>query len=559
MKLVVSGLRRELRMTVPRRVKATKRVAIPIRLEATMPFPRILSRLLHHVITAHRSAATFGSAALVLAVSCTDSNSPTLAAPASPSFATSACTLGLTDAEARATISDLTAAVNALEASGVLNSGQANALRGHLLNILKSIDAGNYCAAKSQLQAFKDQVKNFVDGGILTPQQGETLTGPATEVIEGVIRFARIQAGHLTSCGLSTDGTAYCWGANAVGQVGDGTTTDRLIATRVATNLKFAQISGGGSHMCALTSDGVAYCWGFNGDGQLGDGTTSNRSTPTAISTNLRFTSITAAGSGVFYGAGGSEAGYLAGGHTCGLTSTGAAYCWGYNRWGTSGDGTEVGHLTPTAAAPGLAFTSITTWENHTCGITTTGETKCWGLNVHGQLGNGTTSLNITVPVTVLGGITFTSLSAGWQHTCGITSTGASSCWGLNLYGELGDGTTTDRLTPTPVSSALAWSSISAGGWLQTCGLATTGAAYCWGSNLNGVSLGTGTPSSQLIPAAVGPGLGLQFAAIHTGIRHSCAITTSNRAYCWGDNVFGALGDGTTADRGLPVAVKGAP
>jgi len=378
-------------------------------------------------------------------------------------------------------------------------------------------------------------------------------------VIEGVIRFASIQAGHQTSCGLSTDGTAYCWGRNTNGQVGDGTTTDRLIATRVATNLKFTQLSGGGRHFCALTSDGTAYCWGTNDEGQLGDGTNANRSNPTVVSTSLRFNSISAAGSGFFYSANQTESGFLAGGHTCALTLTGAAYCWGYNRWGTSGDGTEIGHLVPTLAAPGLSFASISTWENHTCGITTFGETQCWGLNMHGQLGNGTTSLNVTNPVTVAGGIVFTSLSAGWQHTCGITSAGASYCWGFNGFGGLGDGTTSDRPTPTPVSSAAVWSSITAGGWLQTCGLATSGTAYCWGGNLDGVSLGIGIAPNQLTPAAVGPGLGLQFAAIHNGIRTSCAITTSNRAYCWGDNFFGSIGDGTTQNRGLPVAVKGTP
>jgi alpha-tubulin suppressor-like RCC1 family protein len=538
-------------MTVTRRNGHGERAALFTRQEDTMPFPRIFSRLICY--------ASVG-AALVLAA-CSDRETPSLAAPNRPTFATSACTIGLTDAEARATIAELTAAVNALEAAGTLTAGQANALRTHLENILRSINSGNYCAAKSQLQAFKDQVKTFVDGGVLTPQQGESLTGPATEVLEGVIRFASIVPGIVHSCGLSTDGIAYCWGGNAIGQLGDGTTTDRLTATRVATNVRFVSISSGGNHTCALTSAGVVYCWGANTYGQLGDGTVQNRLMPTAVNTALRFTSITAAGTNVYFGAGlgSSEPAFLAGGHTCALTATGAAYCWGFNHWGTSGDGTDADHLTPTLAAPGNTFRTISTWENHTCGITTTGETKCWGLNVHGQLGDGTATTNKLDPVTVAGGIAFASLTAGWQHTCGVTSTGAGYCWGYNEFGELGDGTQTDRPTPAPVSSAQSWSSIQAGGWINSCGLTTSGDGYCWGGNLDGFTLGTGTSGIQLTPTLVGPGLGLKFISLRTGMEHSCAITTSNRGYCWGENYFGALGNGTTVGRGLPTAVKGAP
>jgi len=520
-----------------------------------MHFSRFLSRMLH------RAAST--AAALVLLVGCADVSAPTRAAPSSPSLVTSTCSLGMTDDEAEAAIATIGATIDALEASGALNSGQANALRKHLQNILKSIASGNYCAAKSQIQAFNDQVKEFVDGGILTPTQGGTLTDPATEIVEGFIRFASIQPGSTSTCGLSTAGIAYCWGSNLGGQLGDGTTTNRrATAGRVAGELRFKSISGSGAHTCALTDDGTAYCWGLNNRGQLGDGTTTNRFVPTAVSTSLRFTSIHAAGSEQFLESASGEGGILGGGHTCALTATGAAYCWGYNSFGTSGDGTTIPHLTPTLAALGALFTSITTSENHSCGITVSGIALCWGFDLHGQLGIGNPTGVTLVPTPVFGNIPFASLSAGVQHTCGVIAvSGYALCWGFNGPAALGGGVLGgERHLPTPVGSLVAWSSVGAGAWFGGCALATTGTAYCWGLNTNGVALGMGsTPDVQPIPAPVAADLGLHFSSLNPGIFHTCGVSTTGRGYCWGYNANGTVGDGTLINRDLPVIVKGAP
>jgi len=185
--------------------------------------------------------------------------------------------------------------------------------------------------------------------------------------------------------------------------------------------------------------------------------------------------------------------------------------------------------------------------------VTTSGAAYCWGSNAFGQLGDGTTTQRL-VPTPVAGGLTFTAVSAGWWHTCGITTSGAAYCWGNN--GFLGDGTNTGRLVPTPVAGGLTFTTLSAGPG-ETCGVTTSGAAYCWGYNAFG-QLGDGTTANRLIPTPVAGGL--TFTAVSAGVEvetgHACGVTPGGAAYCWGaSNGAGALGDGTTTDRLVPTLV----
>ncbi len=137
--------------------------------------------------------------------------------------------------------------------------------------------------------------------------------------------------------------------------------------------------------------------------------------------------------------------------HTCGVTSSGSAYCWGFNGSGELGDGTTISRTTPVAVPGGLTFEAVSAWFYHTCGVTSSGSAYCWGYNASGQLGDGTTTSR-TTPVVVSGGFTFEAVSAGWGHTCGVTSSGSAYCWGDNGYGQLGDGTTSSSYTPVRVS-----------------------------------------------------------------------------------------------------------
>jgi alpha-tubulin suppressor-like RCC1 family protein len=338
------------------------------------------------------------------------------------------------------------------------------------------------------------------------------------------------------TCALANDGTAYCWGFNALGMLGDGTTTDRLTPVAVAGGLTFKTLSAGFFHVCGVTTGGSAYCWGANKYGHLGDGTMVDRPTPVSVSEQLTFQSV--------------SAGYA---HSCGLTSGGAAYCWGYNLNGQLGDGTTSDRTTPTAVAGGLIFKSLTANGWHTCAVTVDGDAYCWGLNADGQLGDGTIFTNRAVPVAVGGGFKFHSLTAGHHYTCGLSLEGAARCWGDNTNGQLGDGTRTQRLTPAAVTGGLKLQSLAAGG-SHTCGVTTEGAAYCWGSALYSQlgSLFAGIDSPEPTPV-----LGeLTFQSITAGYSHSCGVTTDAVAYCWGFNGLGGLGDGTTAERSTPQPVR---
>ncbi|PYO91529.1 MAG: chromosome condensation regulator RCC1 [Gemmatimonadetes bacterium] len=300
----------------------------------------------------------------------------------------------------------------------------------------------------------------------------------------------------------------------------------------------FAAVSVGGIHTCGVAAGGVAYCWGWNTRGQLGDGTSgTERWVPVRVVGDARFAAVSAGDR-----------------YTCGLTTTGAAYCWGLNGWGQLGDGTTTDRSSPVLVAGVLNFKLVATGFRQTCAIAVSGAAYCWGLNRAGQLGDGTTT-DRSSPARVAGDLTFSAVSAGDFHTCGVTTAGAAYCWGANGDGQLGDGSTTNRSTPTPVRvvSGVTFAAVSAGGF-HTCGITPDGAAYCWGANGEG-QLGDASADGRTQPVRVAGGG--SYAAVSAGNSHTCAITAVGAAYCWGLNVQGQLGDGTTESRRRPVPVAG--
>jgi alpha-tubulin suppressor-like RCC1 family protein len=349
--------------------------------------------------------------------------------------------------------------------------------------------------------------------------------------------FVQVSPGGAHTCGLTAAGVIWCWGNNATGQLGDGTTTNRLTPVVVrAGALRFHHVTAADYHTCALTTDARAYCWGDNSYGQLGlGGPTTRRLRPSPVSGGLTFRQLSAGGLG----------------HTCGVTSTGRAYCWGNNQFGQLGDGTETDRSAPTPVASTLAFSEVLPGANFTCGTTTGGTAWCWGYNAFGQLGDGTTAPRLT-PVRVLGGLTFRHVSAG-DHTCGVTTASRAYCWGSNFNGELGDGTTTERHQPRAVAGGLTFTGVAAAG-STSCGITPGGRVYCWGNNFYG-RVGDGTTTNRLTPTATA-GNHL-FERVNNGGVHACAVTSDGRTFCWGGNYAGQLGDGTTTERHVPTRVVG--
>jgi alpha-tubulin suppressor-like RCC1 family protein len=322
--------------------------------------------------------------------------------------------------------------------------------------------------------------------GAPTPDQLNTL--PTR--LAGGLRFSSIASGGTFACGLTTGGVAYCWGYNSEGELGDGSTIDRANPVAVSTTLTFSSLTGGNTHTCGLTGAGAAYCWGINSTGELGDGTTTSRLTPTAVTGGLIFSAIQAGGG--------------ANDHTCGLTSGGAVYCWGANAQGQIGDGTTTNRVAPTPVTGGHVFTSLTSGGSNNCGLVSGGTAFCWGANAKGQLGDGTTT-NRSAPVAVSGGLVFSFIDTGASSddTCGITTAGAAFCWGDNLSGALGDNTTVaQRSAPSAVAGGFSFTTLSVGGF-HSCGVATTGLTYCWGYNHFG-QLGDGTTTDRSTPVHVG-------------------------------------------------------
>jgi alpha-tubulin suppressor-like RCC1 family protein len=352
---------------------------------------------------------------------------------------------------------------------------------------------------------------------------------------------ASITAGRNHTCALLSTGAVKCWGSNSNGQLGDGTTTDRKTPTDVSgLSSGVTAITTGRNHTCALRATGAVECWGYNFEGRLGDGTTTDRKTPTDVSgLSSGVTAITA----------GTR-------HTCALLGTGAVTCWGDNSVGQLGNGTTTDQLTPTAVT-GLSsdVTAITAGTEHTCALLATGAVHCWGNNASGQLGNGNTTDQLTpTPVTGLSS-DGTAISAGHHHTCALLATGAAHCWGYNAYGQLGNNSTANRLTPTAVTGLSGGVTAITAETFHTCALLATGAVECWGYNGYG-QLGDNTTSNRLTPTAV-TGLSSGVTAITAGRWHTCALLATGALKCWGDNTYGHLGDNTTTHRKTPTAVSG--
>jgi len=367
-------------------------------------------------------------------------------------------------------------------------------------------------------------------------RKSASLTSVAAAPVAFPADHGIVAAGGRHSCALETTGTAYCWGANDQGQLGDGTRDDHTEPALVAGDLSFSQLSAGATHTCAVSRDGDAYCWGNNDRGQLGDATMLERDTPVRVGAPEPFKSV--------------RAGFS---HSCGLTRSGALLCWGSNAYGQLGTGAGLTSPRASEVVGDLKFGALAVGWNHTCAITIGGDLYCWGSNSGGQLGDGTRDDRRT-PTRVDAGTRFISVAAGNQHTCAVSTGGELYCWGRNNYGQLATGQG-DRPQPTRVYVGGTFTTVTAGA-VHSCAKTTSGQVFCWGRNTFG-QLGDGTTIDRVVPVYV---VGIPAVAVvqATG-SHTCAATAAGETFCWGYNVEGQLGDGSRNHRSRPARVSAPP
>ena len=245
--------------------------------------------------------------------------------------------------------------------------------------------------------------------------------------------------------------------------------------------------------------------------------------------------------------------------HVCAITPTADAYCWGSNTHGQLGDGTTTSAVAPVSVSGGIKFTSIVTASRASCGLAQGGSVYCWGDNGFGALGDGTTTTR-NVPAPVSGTLSFMKLAAGSGHVCGLAVDSTAYCWGFSSFGQAGgtpgtletcaNGLASCIVTPTPVTGGRQFASITAGGF-HSCGLTAAGAVYCWGSGIAFGRVGD-SPNPALVNSAQ------QFVSVDAGGLQTCGINGSARAYCWGANANGELGIGnSTTPIATPTAVAG--
>jgi hypothetical protein len=373
-----------------------------------------------------------------------------------------------------------------------------------------------------------------------------------------------LASGNGTSCFMSARGDMWCWGRNDAGQLGDGTTIDRL--TPIFEGGSMDEIAAGDRNVCRFSSAGAApslACAGANEFGQIGDGTTIERHA---------FTPVNALG-------GQTIVGLTAGDTPCATNYIANAspgnqtYCWGSNQFGSVGDGTTTDRSSPVPIFSGGFNPRTSGGGGHAC-VTTSAfiANWCWGNNVDDALGLGAGAGSMsTVPVHIvsLPSNVFapTDLAIGVHHDCFISGL-AVWCWGLNDHGQLGDGTTVSSSVPVQVlgidtsvwGPTAVWVSPSGGFSCAVVGdtFSAIGQAYCWGRNDRG-QLGDGTTTERHVAALV-VGLDNLVGQVVPGEDHACAyshdkLSATELVRCWGANDHGQMGDGTTTDRPTPVSL----
>ncbi len=403
-----------------------------------------------------------------------------------------------------------------------------------------------------------------------------------------------LAGGFNHSAVVLSNGTVWAWGYNGYGQLGNGTVANSSVPVAMSGISTAVEVETGDLHTLIRMSDGTLRACGYNGIGALGDGTTTNRTTPvvcsgavgaTYIGTFYRTSSYIGADADVVCSTGdngngqiGDEtyinkifftcvdltqavislsvsSGRITEGyqHTAAIRTDGTLWMWGYNGQGQLGNGTITNSLTPVQVSGGVTnWAQVSAGYYHTAAVRSDGTLWTWGYNGYGQLGDGTTT-NRTAPVQVPGN-NWVKVECGIHHTLALKSDGSLWAWGYNFYGQLGDGTGTNRVSPVQISSFTGWLDVSTGGY-HTLAVRGNGTLCSWGYNGFG-QLGDGTTLDHAVPAPV-TGISGPYLSISAGFNHSVVALSSGAARSFGYNGNGQLGDGTATNRSTPVAVSG--
>ena len=367
-------------------------------------------------------------------------------------------------------------------------------------------------------------------------------SAPPTEA--GATDWTAISAGGAFTCGIRSTGRLYCWGDDTVGQLGNGAGGSSATPTEVAgRRTDWVAVEAGDNGACALRRSHRLFCWGLDNDGQVGDGA--------GLQTRLAPTQV--AGSRTDWTA------VSVGDHACARRASGRLFCWGSDSDGQLGNGDPVGDRpAPVPVAGGVTtWTSVSVGSLHTCARRTGGRLFCWGDDTRGQLGSGNPG-DRTAPTEVVGALTTWTgpAAAGGSHTCARQTNGSDYCWGSDVFGQLGNGFPAGD-SGVPIDPIGPFDTVvqTSAGAFHNCDRTQGGRVYCTGMNTSG-QLGSTTPGgpSGVLTQVVGNRT--NWASVTAGYTHTCALTTARRAFCWGANAVGQLGNGGMTPTSTPTEVS---
>ncbi|MBL8685021.1 MAG: hypothetical protein JNK05_37945 [Myxococcales bacterium] len=434
-----------------------------------------------------------------------------------------------------------------INASGQLGDG-SNTTRGlptvvRALPPVAALDAGDsFACARATNNTIFCWGSNATGQLGIDPRFGTMRSTPIA--VAGAVDMREMSAGSAHVCARRSNGRLACWGFNGSGQLGH-TSASTWVPSDVQLLKDVTDVSAGANHTCARRAFGQVVCWGNGGGGNLGNGSVLGSVAPVVVTGNAAGASVTAADR-----------------FSCTRRNTGEVLCWGENGAGQLGDGTRNSRPTMGAVANINNAIDVRAQPQFACALRSSGVVSCWGDNRAGQLGTSMPITSSMVPVDVAGVTDAVEIALGSQHACALRASGAVVCWGANRSGQLGDGTMVPRSTPVAVTGLPANIIGITAANEQTCARRAPGTdglapLYCWGINGSG-ELGNATTTNRLSPTPVASTF--EWVGVATGFRFSCGRRNNGQTYCWGDGSAGQLGDGTVAARTTPTnAAVGLP